>query len=290
MSCDCLLRRTHGLSRQPPERTCQARRDGQPGDEAVTLAETVQGWRAGDRVIITDTQASPLKPAASRRTALAFIAEERKIRMIDGTQLVSDKPLARSTTERTQHVRSPTSAAMSSSSPPTRKKARPHDVSSPLGRIDQLCGNFATWAGGVLGRYPLHYHLVAGRQSRQQDSSCHEWPARRVGAVPRSRDADGWRLPRMVSTDQVIVQRIAPEHASLPRVAKFRIADPDPAEVAMIHRVAAAFLRVGDSIMTLRLRLAISTCWPSAPGAPAPAACRNQAGCRRSSGSCALPR
>ena len=27
------------------------------GDDAVTLAETVQGWRAGDRVIITDTQA-----------------------------------------------------------------------------------------------------------------------------------------------------------------------------------------------------------------------------------------
>src|SRR5262249_9634934 len=32
---------------------------GRPGDEAVTLAETVQGWRPGDRVVITDTQGVP---------------------------------------------------------------------------------------------------------------------------------------------------------------------------------------------------------------------------------------
>src|SRR5262249_4369553 len=29
------------------------------GDDAVTLAETVQGWRVGDRVIITDSQGVP---------------------------------------------------------------------------------------------------------------------------------------------------------------------------------------------------------------------------------------
>jgi hypothetical protein len=62
------------------------------GDGAITLAETVQGWRAGDRVIVTDTQGIPSnlrKPPHG----LGFIAEERTIRAIDDTQVVLDKPL-----------------------------------------------------------------------------------------------------------------------------------------------------------------------------------------------------
>src|SRR5262249_59389483 len=64
------------------------------GDGAVTLAETVQGWRAGDRVIITDTQGVP---SSQRKPphGLAFIAEERNIRTIDGTQLALTTPLNR---------------------------------------------------------------------------------------------------------------------------------------------------------------------------------------------------
>src|SRR5262249_57088917 len=58
------------------------------GDTAVTLAEAVPGWKAGDRVIVTGTQAHGAAMTASA-------TEERMIRGIDGARLTLDRPLDR---------------------------------------------------------------------------------------------------------------------------------------------------------------------------------------------------
>ena len=56
------------------------------GDNAVTLAEPVTGWRVGDRVIVTGTQTHG--PAKTESTT-----EERRIAAIDGAKVTLDEPL-----------------------------------------------------------------------------------------------------------------------------------------------------------------------------------------------------
>jgi G8 domain len=56
------------------------------GDNAVTLAEAVTGWKAGDRIIVTATQTHGPAKTESR-------TEERTITAIEGTKLTIDKPL-----------------------------------------------------------------------------------------------------------------------------------------------------------------------------------------------------
>jgi hypothetical protein len=130
------------------------------GDGAVTLAETVQGWRAGDRVIITDTQGIP----SNKRTpphGLGFVAEERKIRTIDGAQLTLDTPLEKEHRGADgQHVEVANlsrNVVVESADPQVRGHTMYHRHSA--GSI-----SYAEFRHlgkeGVLGRYPLHYHLV----------------------------------------------------------------------------------------------------------------------------------
>ncbi len=59
------------------------------GDTAVSLADPVTGWKVGDRVIVTGTQAHESAKAES-------LTEERIITAIDGTKLTFDKPLTMS--------------------------------------------------------------------------------------------------------------------------------------------------------------------------------------------------
>ncbi len=56
------------------------------GDRAVTLAGPAEGWRVGDRVVVTGTQAHG--PAATESTA-----EERTIAAVGGAAVTLDKPL-----------------------------------------------------------------------------------------------------------------------------------------------------------------------------------------------------
>ena len=60
------------------------------GDAALTCAEAVQGWRPGDRVIITSTHAGD--EVRGTRRGHGF-TEERFIRSIDGTTIALDRPL-----------------------------------------------------------------------------------------------------------------------------------------------------------------------------------------------------
>lgn len=57
------------------------------GDTAVTLAEAVAGWKAGDRVIVTGTQTHGAAKTES-------LTEERVVTAVDGTKVTLDRPLS----------------------------------------------------------------------------------------------------------------------------------------------------------------------------------------------------
>jgi hypothetical protein len=131
------------------------------GDCAVTLAETVQGWRAGDRVVITDTQGVP---SGQRKPphGLAYVAEERTIRAIDGSQLVLDRPLEREHVGPDGHqveVANLSRNVIIESA--DAQKARGHTMYHRNSAGSISYAEFRHLGKeGVLGRYPLHYHLV----------------------------------------------------------------------------------------------------------------------------------
>jgi hypothetical protein len=132
-----------------------------PGDEAVTLAETVQGWHAGDRIVVTDTQGVP---SAQRKPphGLGFIAEECTIRAIEGTQLVLDRALDRdhqAADGLAVEVADLSRNVVVESADP--KKARGHTMYHRLSAGSISYAEFRHLGKeGVLGRYPLHYHLA----------------------------------------------------------------------------------------------------------------------------------
>jgi G8 domain len=132
-----------------------------PGDEAVTLAETVQGWRAGDRVVITDTQGVP---SSQRKPphGLAFVAEERTIRTIDGTQVVLDTPLGRehqgADGQYVEVANLSRNVIVESADP---DKARGHTMYHRHSAGSISYAEFRHLGKeSVLGRYPLHFHLA----------------------------------------------------------------------------------------------------------------------------------
>src|SRR5262249_13490128 len=68
-----------------------------PGESEVKLAEPVDGWRVGDRVILTSTQRigreqGTLRAGAGPKGPQSF-TEERTIAAIDGTTLALDRPV-----------------------------------------------------------------------------------------------------------------------------------------------------------------------------------------------------
>ena len=72
-------------------------RTARTGDADLTLAEPVEGWRAGDRVIVTATQRlrrerGTLRAGRGPESMKAF-TEERTVRAIDGAKLTLDSPL-----------------------------------------------------------------------------------------------------------------------------------------------------------------------------------------------------
>ena len=131
------------------------------GDGTITLAEAVHGWRIGDRVIITDTQGIP----SSQRKAplgLGFVAEERIIRSTEGIQLVLDTPLDKEhlgVDGRHVEVANLSRNVVVESAEP--QKARGHTMYHRGSKGSISYAEFRHLGKeGVLGRYPLHYHLV----------------------------------------------------------------------------------------------------------------------------------
>lgn len=131
------------------------------GDSAITLADTVQGWRAGDRVIITDTQGIP---SSQRKPphGLAFVAEERTIRSIEGNQLVLDSALDKehlgADGDYVEVANLSRNVVVESADP---HKGRGHTMYHRHSTGSISYAEFRHLGKeGVLGRYPLHFHLV----------------------------------------------------------------------------------------------------------------------------------
>jgi hypothetical protein len=129
-----------------------------PGNTTVALAEPVQGWRVGDRIILTTTTA--IKTGTYKR--IGGQTEERIVRAIDGSTFTLDQPVqyehVASGEYRGEIANLSRNVIVESAEP---EKARGHTMyhRGSAGSI-----SFAEFRHlgkpNTLGRYSLHFHLV----------------------------------------------------------------------------------------------------------------------------------
>jgi hypothetical protein len=131
--------------------------DARKGDDTLTLAEQVKGWRPGDQVIVTATRV----PRSSMR-AENLQTEVRRVRTIDGQTLTLDTPLAHDHTgsgEYRGEVANLSRNVVVESADPAG--VRGHTM------YHRGCAGAISYAEfrhlgkqGALGRYAIHFHLV----------------------------------------------------------------------------------------------------------------------------------
>jgi hypothetical protein len=129
------------------------------GQDAITLAETVQGWRAGDRILITDSQGIP---SSERKPphGLAFVAEEHLIQALEGTQLVLNAPLEKEHYGADGQYVEVANLSRNVVIESADRKARGHTMYHRHSTGSISYAEFRHLGKeGILGRYPLHYHL-----------------------------------------------------------------------------------------------------------------------------------
>jgi hypothetical protein len=129
------------------------------GHDAITLAETVQGWRTGDHILITDSQGIPSNERKPPH-GLGFVAEERRIQSIDGTQLLLDAPLEKEHNGADGQNLEVANLSRNVVTESADLKARGHTMYHRHSAGSISYAEFRHLGKeGVLGRYPLHYHL-----------------------------------------------------------------------------------------------------------------------------------
>ena len=125
---------------------------------SVTLAEPVQGWRAGDRVILTATKERRL--GEYRRTGME--TEERIVTVIDGTKLTLDRPLEHEHSAAGEYrgeVANLSRNVIVESAEPA--KARGHTMYHRGSAGSISYAEFRHLGKeNTLGRYSLHFHLA----------------------------------------------------------------------------------------------------------------------------------
>jgi hypothetical protein len=124
------------------------------GDSTVTLAETIDGWRVGDRVILTATQRTYRKQGPS--------TEVRTINSLDGVRLRLDRPLEhehQGSGDYRGEVANLSRNVVVESADPAGERGHTMYHRHSAGAI-----SYAEFRHlgkpGVLGRYSLHYHLA----------------------------------------------------------------------------------------------------------------------------------
>ncbi len=123
------------------------------GDAAVTLAEPVRGWKAGDRVIVTATRLTYEKTSST---------EERTVRAVAGTRLTLDRPLDVEHSGEGDYrgeVANLSRNVVVESADPAGERGHTMYHRHSAGSI-----GYAEFRHlgkkGLLGKYPLHFHLV----------------------------------------------------------------------------------------------------------------------------------
>jgi G8 domain len=133
------------------------------GTDRVTLAEPVTGWRVGDRVIVTAAtgEGTHVSRPSSRGEEVGG-TEERFIAAIDGSDLVLDRPLAREHPGEGDYrgeVANLSRNVVVESADPDGVRGHTMFHRGSLGGI-----SYAEFRHlgkeGVLGKYPIHFHLV----------------------------------------------------------------------------------------------------------------------------------
>jgi hypothetical protein len=136
------------------------------GDTRLTLEQPASGWKKGDRILVTTDQLQGPGPGASfRRTSgrpKPIGTEERMIVSIDGPVVTLDRPLEKS--HRCEGIQRCEVANLS-----RNVVVESADPSGPRGHTMYHHGSsggisYAEFRhlgkDGVLGKYPIHFHLV----------------------------------------------------------------------------------------------------------------------------------
>jgi hypothetical protein len=133
------------------------------GSAEVTLAEAVTGWRVGDRVILTATvRQNKVKKTFRESTRDDTATEERLIKAIDGVKLTLDKPLAHDHQCNGAYrgdVANLSRNVLVESANPSGPNGHTMYHRNSTGSIS-YAEFHQLGKEGVLGKYPLHYHLV----------------------------------------------------------------------------------------------------------------------------------
>jgi uncharacterized protein (TIGR03067 family) len=133
------------------------------GDATVRLSEAAAGWRVGDRVIVTTTASRErvnsrvtLRPGGGEPA----LTEERTIKALDGDRLTLDEPLKythRGTGDYRGEVANLSRNVVVESAD---LKARGHTMYHKYSAGSISYAEFRHLGKeGVLGKYPIHYHL-----------------------------------------------------------------------------------------------------------------------------------
>jgi hypothetical protein len=136
------------------------------GDAVVRLAETVAGWRVGDRVIVTATQRQRRERATLRagqgKDSMKAFTEERTITALDGATVTLDHPLDEDHQSESKYrgeVANLSRNVVIESADPAQGRGHTMYHRGSAGSI-----SYAEFRHlgkeGILGKYSLHFHLV----------------------------------------------------------------------------------------------------------------------------------
>jgi hypothetical protein len=143
--------------------------NAKPGDTDVTLAETVTGWKVGDRIIITATNRHEYNGKRS--------TEERIIKSMDGVKITFDTPLEYKhlgSGEFHGEVANLSRNVVIESADPKGERGHTMYHKNSAGSISY--SEFRHLGKeNVLGRYSLHFHLIGDTMRGSSVVGCSIW-------------------------------------------------------------------------------------------------------------------
>ena len=140
------------------------------GDQTISLAEPVRGWRAGDRVIVTATKLTHDIGGGNG----AFSTEERTIKAIDKDRITLDRPLGVEHQGEGDYRGAVANLSRNVIVESADRKLRGHTMYHHGSAGSISYAEFRHLGKtGILGRYSLHYHLCGNsmRGSHVQGAS-----------------------------------------------------------------------------------------------------------------------
>lgn len=140
--------------------------NAKPGDTRIVLEQPATGWRKGDRIIVTTGVANGPGPDATFRKSggrpKQVGTEERTIASIDGAELVLDRPLEKSHPgtglTRCEVAVLSRNVVIESAQPSGERGHTMYHLGSSGGISYAEFRHLGK--DGVLGKYPIHFHLV----------------------------------------------------------------------------------------------------------------------------------